>query len=68
MKTISLPPQEIYNVLLEAESKGIKLPKSVEEWWQNETIYHQARAEVQAEYDRGEWGYIPNKTQDDRII
>jgi len=37
MKTTTLPPTEIYNVLHDAESKGIELPESVEEWWAIET-------------------------------
>ena len=37
-RTFTKPPQAIYNVLHEAESKGITLPKSVDRWWYIETI------------------------------
>lgn len=36
-KTNTLPPVEIYDILSEAEAKGIKLPKEIEEWWETET-------------------------------
>jgi len=37
MKTNTLPPIEIYDVLHEAEAKGVELPASVEQWWTIET-------------------------------
>ena len=37
MKTNTKPPKEIYDVLHEAEEKGIDLPYVIEEWWTKET-------------------------------
>ena len=32
----SIPPISIYEVLHAAEAKGVQIPKSVDQWWQNE--------------------------------
>jgi len=41
----TLPPKEIYDVLHEAESKGVKLPESVESWWIKETAINEEKEE-----------------------
>ncbi len=43
-KTKTLPPIAIYDVLHEAEKKGIELPKSVDDWWYCETQINENRA------------------------
>lgn len=41
MKTNTLPPKEIYDVLHKAEAKGIELPESVDKWWALETAINE---------------------------
>ena len=40
-KTIKLPPVEIYDVLHDAESHGVDLPQSIDDWWFMETETNQ---------------------------
>jgi len=35
--TNTLPPKEIYEILHQAEEKGIELPKNMLDWWKKET-------------------------------
>lgn len=44
MKTVNtLPPIEIYDVLLKCEIKGIELPESVDDWWFKETEINESK-------------------------
>ena len=37
MKTYTLPPREIYDLLHLAEAKGVEIPNAVDDWWHKET-------------------------------
>jgi hypothetical protein len=43
MKANTIPPKEIYDVLHEAEAAGVELPKSVEDWWSEETRINESK-------------------------
>jgi hypothetical protein len=48
MKVVNtLPPKEIYDVLHEAEGKGIELPQSIEKWWKKETLINEVLKETE---------------------
>lgn len=47
MKTThTKPPVEIYDVLHLAEEKGVELPESVDEWWEEETALNEEEKSV----------------------
>lgn len=42
----TLPPEDIYEVLHMAEAAHIQLPKSVERWWEKETVINEKKREA----------------------
>ena len=39
----TVPPDEIYQVLHDAEAAGVDLPKKVDKWWLDETMINQEK-------------------------
>jgi len=64
MKANFKPPIEIYEVLHQTESKGILLPKSVDKWWEKETIENQKIKPATKKKDKL---YIPENNYNIRV-